>query len=353
MADLLYPTFQAPKTGPAPTYQAPDSGPNEYDTAFQDSLNQARSSVQAQLKNAIDEVNRHEGVASQMIGQLPGQYNSLYDLAGNQINQMGAAADAARGKYGMGAGTAQSALTPILGTMAQQRATSQAGVPLLQLGNADLAQTRRGAANQAGDAANAQIDQENRANLSQLSQSARQAALQNAQDSYQSALSQYNNDNQRAMQVAQAQYDAQVGAFNAATQDRQRQQDAATAAASKQTDYEHQLQSQEQDFRNQVALQQLAASNKNNPAMLGPFGADEISQLRGASITGADATRLLSDSAYTKLRAELMKKPPKDQADLAKKISDFKKKNPKANAAAMSLALFNLYGMPQAAPAGG
>lgn len=281
-------------------------GSNSYDSAFQASLAKSRASIEAQFRNALDEVNRSEAVQQQMVGQLPGQYSQLHGQATEQNTQLGQQAEAAQAQAGVQSYTpAGSMMAPLQGAMNMAQSTQQAGVPLLQLGVTDQAARTRGGLGQAKFAARDQLDAEERS-----------ANMQRAERSAASG-----RDNSLAM--AKMAYEQQVEQFKLNREDKQRQED---------IDITDRRRREDRDW------------GKGGKAGKTTFSPLEVSMARGEDLRSSNPNRLRTlqaNSAYGLFTRDLMDKPVSDLVDLEARVRKFRKKYPKAGAAALSLAAFD------------
>lgn len=275
----------------------------QYDQAFQDSLAQARSAVDAQIRNALGEISRAEGSQQQAIGTLPGQYDTLYNLAYGQMGQLGTDAEKAQANLGIKVGTPSGTMmAPLQGAMGMARATQQGGVPLLKLAATEQAAQNRGLL--------AQIQAQMLADLMGEERSYTRDRARTTQDrSFELEDRAYNEKRDEAMRREQM-----------AREDFQRQQDMA-----------HDLKLRQMDA-------QRSSKSKSRP-----FGAMEVSAERGSALKRGPQLR--QDSAYTKFIRDLQENPPVDDVELYERVTEFRKKNKKANTQAMSMALFDLYGL--------
>lgn len=128
----------APPTPPVPT------GVNFDNDSFLASLASSRGDIIRQAQNAQAEAARQNQYSLSQIGQLPGDYNKLYDQSTGQINENAAALEAAQraGANFTGTTGAEAQIAPILSALAMQRSGSLSGVPLLEAGTREMG-TRR------------------------------------------------------------------------------------------------------------------------------------------------------------------------------------------------------------------
>lgn len=265
----------------------------QYDQRYQSSLTDARSAIEAQVRNALGEVGRSEAAQRAAIGALPGQSNQLYDLATQQAQGFASGADATVQKAGInGAPSAMAGVSPVLSAMAMARATQQGGVPLLGLAASDNAARQRGGIQQTGLAALADLGTEERGYLSQLGTEQRKTSENYAREDF-----------LRAEQ------------------------------------YKREDQVRKEERQHELDLKSLATQEKQ-----AGFGTMEVSPDRGAALALTEQAKLRGDSAYQLLVSKLKKSPPVDKTDMYALTDAFKKQYPKASTPAMSLALFDLYG---------
>lgn len=296
-----YPTLAIPGGG--------GGGGGGYDSAFRSSLQQARTGIEAQLRNALGEVARQEAAQREMVDQLPGQYAALHGQATGQATQLAKDADAAQAKIGPAPGTSsEGAIAPILAAMAMAQSTQQAGVPTLQLAVQDNAARQRGGLEQMRLSTMADLA----AQEAQLSASSRSSG---SDDSF---------------RVASMQNDAALGRYQADLAAYENQQ--GNALDDRRRD---------EDFGRQLTLRDLDEAASATPARR--FGAAEVSAERGGALRNVDRYR--RDSAYTKLVSALRGRTIEEVPAV---VAAFEKANKKASPAAMSMALFDLFGQPQA-----
>ncbi len=322
MEDSPGASLSLPSLSGMPGFSAPGSGgAAAYDQQFRDSLGQARSGIETQLRNALTEVGRQEASQLQAVGQLPGEYARLADLARAQVNETTANADSALAATGVqGLAPAGTGAAPLLSAMAMGQSTQQSGVPLLSLGVKDTAGRARGGLAQAKMSAFQQIDQEERA-----------YAVQRAAE-----------ERDNAMRVAQMQHDAKVAQVKANNDIKMMQfemaqrQEAAKGEAAERT------------LAHQRDLEKIGYSASLKPgakgaATTGPIGALEVSMRRGSALTPQTVGKYRADSAYTKFVSQLQSLlAGGEQFTNASAAAEFLQKNPKANRNAMSLALADL-----------
>lgn len=178
---------------------APAAGPtgveaNPYISAFQKSLAASRGAIAAQMAAAMNEINSNAAAGHAMTAQLPGQFSSLNQTEGNNLNALASAADAAMGKGGLASFTPASATTDPLaaaGTMATQ--FDVGAVPLIQQGVTAQQAAQRNALAIAQAQAEAQLQQQQM----QFDQS-QAAALQQHQWDRQSQAAQYGQEQHMA-----------------------------------------------------------------------------------------------------------------------------------------------------------
>lgn len=293
---------------PAPAVPGLDGG-DQYGQAFTDSLNKARANVQAQLGAALGEIGRSEAAQQQMVGQLPGQYNQLFDMATGRVNALGTAADQAEANAGIKSRrSGGNALAPFSAGIAAGRAFAQAGVPLLNMGVADTAARRRAQAQMAASDQQAQLEGENRQYL--LHQQG------------------------QGLDMAKFLYGAQQDRQQTILQQQNRVEDQRRQDAQRAQEYQQQL-----DLRQADILQKQGVT--------GPFGITEVTPERGANLvqTAGDAEHLRATKRYGDFVSYLKKAAPASKAELYAAIDEYQKKNKDVNTRAMSVALFDLYGL--------
>ena len=318
------PVIGLPSLSGLPGFSAPGSGAaSNYDRQFTESLGRARSGIETQLRNALSEVGRQEASQLQAVGQLPGEYARLADLARAQVNETTTNADAALAATGVQNLTPSgTAAAPLLSAMALGQATQQAGVPLLDLGVRDTAGRARGGLEQAKLSAFEQIDAQER-----------QYAAQRASE-----------ERENAMRVAQMQYEAKVAQVRAANEMKMAQYENAQRQQAARDEAAQANALRNQDFERDIYKLQLGASLKSGGARP-VFGALEVSQKKGAAITPGGAASYRNDSAY-RLFVNALNAASAGDAEVTPEqlTAQFIAKYPKANRNAMSVAMFDVLG---------
>jgi len=309
-----------------PGFSAPGSGAAaNYDRQFTESLGRARSGIETQLRNALTEVGRQEASQLQAVGQLPGEYARLADLARAQVNETTTNADAALAATGVqGLAPAGTGAAPLLSAMALGQATQQAGVPLLDLGVRDTAGRARGGLEQAKLSAFERIDSEER-----------QYAAQRAAE-----------ERDNAMRVAQMQYEAKVAQTRAANDMKMAQFEAAQRQQTARDEAAQANALRDQDFQRDIFKLELGAKLRGSPgATSGNFGALEVSAKKGSAIASSAADKYRDDSAYRLFVSAINQaRAGDDEVTLDQLTAQFTAKYPKANRNAMSLAMYDVLG---------
>lgn len=132
--------------------------------AYMASLDASRAGIRGQIANALSEINRQQGVQEQMVGQLPGTFDTLNQNTLKNLSNTANAAQAAQLKSGLRSYTpAGTTMQPMADASTMATGFLKAGVPLLDLGVKDTAQRQRGLLTQAGLDAEAELAREERA----------------------------------------------------------------------------------------------------------------------------------------------------------------------------------------------
>lgn len=153
------PTAPTPVIRPPAPAAAPVVAPPSYEALFQQGLNRANRSVGQQFGMALADIANREAATKQMLGQLPGQYDTIFGDANRSMNQGAGAMQQAFQNANMTNYIDPNAfLQPILMGLQSNHAAYKADVPTLGLATTAEFGRQRSEVEQERAAAQAEAD---------------------------------------------------------------------------------------------------------------------------------------------------------------------------------------------------